>query len=168
MSRRKKKALLRRPAATEAEFRRIDNLEAAMLAELRPVELPVEHQFVPGLYIRTIFMPAGTLLTSKIHKTEHPFVITKGRVSVFIPEEGVVHLEAPHRGITKPGTRRVLYIHEDCTWTTYHPNPTNERDLGAIESRIIEPRALPDGRIANEVYQQLLAAEPARLAGGAA
>ena len=30
-------------------------------------------------------------------------------------------LTAWHHGITYPGTRRVLFIHEDCRWTTFHP-----------------------------------------------
>ena len=61
-----------------------------------------------------------------------------------------VELTAPYTGITKPGTRRVLYILEDCVWTTYHPYKTIKGTEGAlteseqlkiidkIENRIIE------------------------------
>lgn len=59
----------------------LDQLEVAMMG-LPAVEMPVVHRFTPGLYVREIFMAAGTLLTSKIHKTEHPYVVSKGRVSV--------------------------------------------------------------------------------------
>lgn len=143
----------------------IDGLERAMLAGEAPlVDLPVVHRFTPGLYTREIFMPAGTLLTSRIHKTEHPYVITKGRVSVYIPGEGVQHLEAGHVGITRPGTRRVLYIHEDCTWLTFHPLVPGEDDgseeerLAAIEARIIDRRELADGKTGHELYLEGLAA----------
>ncbi len=94
------------------------------------------HTFTPGLYARTLFMPKGSLFISKIHKTEHPYVISQGRASVWT-EDGVVELKAPHIGVTKPGTCRVLYIHEDCTWTTFHPTP--HTDVDAIEADIIQP-----------------------------
>jgi hypothetical protein len=51
---------------------RIDLLEMAMLETCAVIELPIVHRFTPGLYIREIFMPAGALVTSKIHKTEYP------------------------------------------------------------------------------------------------
>ena len=114
---------------------RLDRLEREMV-KFPWVVMPVTHRFTPGLYVREIFMPAGTILTSKIHKTEHPFVISKGSLDVLM-EDGVwVHMEAPHTGITKPGTRRVLRIIEDTIWTTFHP--TNETDVEKIEAAIIE------------------------------
>ena len=150
------------PAAIlPADHARIDALEAAMLSgEIRAVDLPLVHRWTPGLYIRQIFMPAGTLLTSKIHKTEHPYVVTKGRVSVYIPGVGVQELAAGHFGITKPGTRRVLYIHEDTTWITFHPNVDDEEDLAVIEQRLIEPHLLADGSSAYGRYAALLADLP--------
>ena len=99
----------------------IDLLEGAIDALLDPVDCPLRHLFTPGLYSREIFIPKGTLLTSQIHKTCHPFTISKGKVSVWIDGGDEVILEAPHTGVTYPGTRRVLYTHEDVIWTTYHP-----------------------------------------------
>ncbi len=100
----------------------------------------VDHGFTPGLYSRTITMPAGVAIISKIHKTEHPYFILRGRVSVWLPETGWQTLEAPHRGITKPGTQRLLLVHEETEWTTCHPTPLT--DLDEIEAAIIEPFAL--------------------------
>jgi len=118
----------------------IDTLEQLMLGEV-PVECPLTHRFTPGLYSREIFMPAGSLITSKIHRTEHPYVVSKGRCLVWIDGTGWVLIEAPHSGVTKPGTRRVLLILEDTVWTTFHPISEGESgDLEAIEARIIEPR----------------------------
>lgn len=96
--------------------------------------LPLQHNFVDGLYIREIFMPKGTLLTSKIHKTNHPYFVMKGEVSV-ITENGVERIKAPHIGFTKKGTKRVLYIHEDCNWITIHKTDTT--NLEEIEKEII-------------------------------
>jgi hypothetical protein len=117
----------------------VDAFEVAMsTSEFPPLDFPLTHRFTPGLYIREIFMPAGSLLTSKIHKTEHPFVISKGVVSVWTKETGAVLYRAPHTGITYPGTRRVLFVHEDTIWTTFHVG--DETTVEEFEARIIEPR----------------------------
>jgi hypothetical protein len=97
---------------------------------------PLKHTFTDGMYIREIFMPKGYVLTSKIHKLSHPYFILKGEVSV-LTDEGTIRIKAPYSGITKPGTKRVIYIHEDCVWITCHPNPDNGEDLEKIEERII-------------------------------
>lgn len=147
------------PDRAPAQMERLDKLEAAMLATAAMVELPLTHRFTPGLYAREIFMPAGTLLTSRIHKTEHPYVVLSGKVSVYIPGVGVEHFEAPFVGVTKPYTRRVLYIHEDCRWVTFHPLTDEEsaaQDVDLIEARIIERRELADGMTAFEHYSLLL------------
>ena len=79
-------------------------------------------------------MPAGFILTSKIHKKDHPYFILKGKVSV-LTEEGPVLLEAPYYGITPAGTKRVCYIHEDVLWVTVHV--TEKTDLQEIEEEVI-------------------------------
>lgn len=157
------------PVAVEHE--KIDSLEARMLLSGLPaVDLPLKHHFYSsGLYGREIFMPAGTLLTSKIHITEHPYVVLKGVAWVYIPGVGAERIEAPFFGTTKPHTRRVLYIEEDCTWVTFHPLVEGEagiEDLPMIENRIIEKHLLPDGTEAFEEYQNLL--EEAKVALGLA
>lgn len=138
-----------------------------MLAQFPVVRMPVIHRFTPGLYAREIFMPAGTLLTSKIHKTEHPFVVLSGVARVYIPGQGVVELAGGHVGNTQAGTRRLLYVVEDCRWITFHPlssmedeqraaGATEESMLALIEERIIEPRRHLDGADAHAEYLDAL------------
>lgn len=134
-------------------WRMIDAFDAQMQS-MEPADYSHVHRFTPGLYIREIFMPAGMLCTSLVHKTEHPFVISQGTVSVFIPGKGVERFTAPYCGITKPGTRRLLYCHTDVVWTTFHP--TDLTDLAEIEAAIIEPYhnpllAMPVAQIESEV-----------------
>ena len=117
---------------------RVDELEAEMLSNFPVIDCPVKHIFTPKLYSREIFMPAGSLITSKIHKTEHPYVVSKGVVSVWIDNGKEVLIKAPYSGITKPGTRRVLYVWEDCIWTTFHVDEEDSKDVDKIEERIIE------------------------------
>ena len=80
---------------------------------------PVKHTFAGGCYIREIFNPAGMVLVTKIHKKEHPFFLMKGKMSI-LTEDGVKTVEAPHNGVTKPGTKRVIFTHEDCVFITVH------------------------------------------------
>lgn len=121
---------------------KIDELESVMVENFELIECPLVHRFTDGLYTREIFMPAGSLITSKIHKTQHQYFIMTGAVSVWIDEGEEQYLQAPYVGITEPGTRRVLYVWEDCTWITSHPNPDNE-NLEEIEARIIEKHDNP-------------------------
>lgn len=124
-------------AATHAK---LDLLEA-WLREVGPVEPPEPvHRFTPGLYARELTMPAGLLLTSKVHRTEHQYVVSRGVALVFVDGEGWRKIVAPYHGITRAGTRRVLRILEETTWTTFHPIlPEEDGDVAAIEARIIEP-----------------------------
>lgn len=127
---------------------RIDEFEALLLTEFEPVECPVKHRFVPGMYIREIFMKKGLTITSMIHRTIHPFFILKGKVLVFSENTGSHVLKAPYTGITYPSTRRILYIQEDCTWATVHltdirPETNSEEDIekavDLIAEQILEP-----------------------------
>ena len=118
---------------------KIDRLESVM-TRFPLADMPLVHTFTPGLYTRQITMPKGSLVVSLTHKTEHPFVISKGRVSVWTDGDGVITFEAPYIGITKPGTRRVLYIHEDCIWTTFHA--TNLTDPEQIVAAVTEPHEI--------------------------
>lgn len=95
---------------------------------------PLTHSYGDGCYIRQIFMPKGTLITSKIHKVTHPYFVMTGSASV-ATEDGVETIQAPYQGITQAGTKRALYIHEDMIWITVHV--TNETDLDKIEEEII-------------------------------
>lgn len=96
----------------------IDELEVKLL-EYDLVECPLDHLFTPGLYVRTILMPTGSLVISMIHKEEHPYDVLAGSAYVFIEGEWE-KIQAPYTGVTKPGTRRVLYIEDECVWRTFH------------------------------------------------
>ena len=92
------------------------------------------HHFAPGVYAREMTIYAGTVLTGKIHKTEHLNIISKGKIVVVSPE-GRKIIEAPHTMVSKPGIKRVGYALEDTVWTTIHV--TDETDLEKIEDQVI-------------------------------
>lgn len=108
---------------------------------LPPVEMTVVNRFTPGLYIREIHVPAGTLFTSMKHRTTHPFVMTRGKIQVISENEGRVTYEAPLTGITEAGTHRAVYVLEDVVWTTFHV--TEETDIERIAAEILEPHENP-------------------------
>ena len=95
---------------------------------------PVKHSFADGCYIREIFNPANELLVTKIHKKEHPFFLMQGEMSI-LTEDGIKHLKAPHHGITKPGTKRIIYTHSDCIFITVHA--TTATNIDKIEEQVI-------------------------------
>ena len=147
----------------------IDELEAAIIQNLDVIEGPLVHKFTDGMYIREIFMPAGSLWTSKIHKTEHPYVVSHGKAAVSIDNQEWYEITAPYTGITQPGTRRILYILEDCIWTTFHRidgmksdyNDLSEEEkmniVEDIEDKILEPHInYITGTDISKEYKELL------------
>ncbi len=114
----------------------IDQAEKLLL-DCNPVVMPLTHRFTKGMYIREIFMPKGTLLTSEIHKTNHPFVVSKGHCQVYDGDD-VIEIKAPYTGITEPNTRRLIYVEEDTIWTTFHV--TKHKCLKKIEKQLIKKR----------------------------
>lgn len=106
----------------------------------RAITFEMVHRHTPGMYIRQITMPAGSLVLSHTHTTEHPFTISMGDISVAYRGIGATRYKAPYTGITKPGTRRLLYAHETTIWTTYHV--TDETDIAKIEESLREPFTL--------------------------
>jgi len=91
-----------------------------IIANQPQVECPVTHRFTPNMYIREVFVPTGTILTSEIHKEEHPHVLSLGRITMWDGEGGEVTVSAPYCGITKANARRVVYVHESCIFITFH------------------------------------------------
>ena len=119
----------------------IDRLEAALM-QLPPCDFPVEHLFTPGLYVRTTTLPKGSVLTSRRHLTEHPFVVLSGVVEVASEFESQTYI-GPCVGITKPGTKRVLHAIETTVWMTLHANPDDLTHPDEIGERITAPDENP-------------------------
>jgi hypothetical protein len=94
------------------------------------LKIPVKHYFSPGLYAREITIPAGTVLTGRIHKYEQLNILSGGEISV-LTEDGIVRVKAPFTVVSPPGTKRVAFAHTECTWTTILA--TEEKDPDKIE-----------------------------------
>ena len=101
------------------------------------VALKTFHDFAEGVYIRTVHMKAGTLITGKIHRIEHAVIVAQGKASVLSEEFGAKEISAPMVFISPAEAKRLFFIREDMIWTTVHPNPTNTRDLDELEKALI-------------------------------
>lgn len=129
----------------------VDHLEKKMVDNLPLMELPLAHRITPGLYTREMFAPKGVLLTSKVHTTDHQFIVSQG-VILILDEHNKkwVECRAPYHGITKKGTRRIGFVVEDVLWTTMHSTSLVEdknydegefiKLLEDIENSIIDKR----------------------------
>ena len=98
---------------------------------------PLKHSFSDGIYVREIFIPAGTMLTGKIHKHAHPNFLMSGKVEVITESGGYETLQGPISMMSKAGTKRAINVLEDCVWITVHHNPSNTQDLKELEKIVI-------------------------------
>lgn len=117
----------------------IDALEVA-IGQAEQVDMPLIHGFGPGFYARSLLIPAGTVLTGKVHATEHIFMLTQGDISI-LTELGIKRVQAPYQAICPPGFKRVGYAHTDCVCVNIHI--TNKQDLAELEAELIVAPALP-------------------------
>jgi hypothetical protein len=142
--------------------RGFDALECAMieLSEVFPVECPVHHDFADNMYIRTIHIPAGTLLTSMTHLTKHPFVVTKGVCDVIDTKGKVQRITAPHIGMTLPGTRRIIQTVTDVVWTTFHATEITDPDQWLAENTVAENNHAPEHFLPQCFSRKELACHP--------
>lgn len=107
-------------------------LEQAILA-CPQVEMLVEHFQINGVYARSLFIPAGVVLTGKIHNTESIGILAKGMLRIF-DGENYSEIHEGHIAIAKAGTKRIGYAVTDCVFITVHR--TDKTDLAEIEDEL--------------------------------
>jgi len=114
----------------------IEEVEGRLLQE-KQVDCPVVHHFSPNVYVREITMPTDSIIVGHKHKTTHLNMISKGScILVDIDTEERTLIEAPCTFESKAGVRKVLYIIEECVWSTVHV--TEETDINKIEEEVID------------------------------
>ena len=113
----------------------IERLQGEMV-KMPQVELQTEHYFVPGMYCRRVYRPAGTLIVGKVHKHPHFFLCAKGEIIAWT-EKGMKKLQAGDVVECQPGTKRVTLATQDSIGVTIHK--TDKTDLNEIETELVEP-----------------------------
>lgn len=114
----------------------VDALQKTMLA-MPQVGCNVIHRFGPGIYIREVFIPAGTFAIGHYQKYEHMNVFLKGKV-LMVNDGRAEELIAPMSFVGQPG-RKVGYIVEDMYWQNIYA--TDERDIQKLESMFFDKSA---------------------------
>lgn len=121
-------------------YEQLKALEHAIADNCEPAELKETHHFADGIYGRELFIPAGTVLTGKIHRHSTLNLLIQGDITVTTPE-GMKRIQAPAVFVSEPGTKKAGYAHTDTIWVNVHP--TKITDLAAIEAKFIVPEELP-------------------------
>ena len=113
-------------------------LEVSEYAQGDRPDCPLVHSFGGGMYVREIFIPAGMMLTGKIHKHTHPNFLMEGKVSVITEDGGAQLMEAPQSLLSPAGCKRALFTHTPTWWITVHPNPNGYIEVcEELENEII-------------------------------
>ena len=118
----------------------INRLECAML-DLPPEQLvdlkdATLHHFAPGVYVRELRIPAGVVLTGKIHRHEIMNILVSGTIRV-TTDDGIEELTGPMIFNSAPGSKKAGFALTDVVWLNVHP--TDSQDLEEIESEFIAP-----------------------------
>ena len=118
----------------QPSFKKIE----AMLPQLRAmpqVECIEKHHFGPGMYVKEVTMPAGSIIVGKPHKTEHLCVMLQGRMKLLKDDGEVIELVAPTTFVGKPG-RKVAQIIETVVFQNIFA--TDETDVEKLEHMFVE------------------------------
>jgi hypothetical protein len=133
------------PVKPQTPYDKMRTVEALLplVTEEIPIEDLTSHAWCDGVYCRKFFLPKDAAVVSKVHKKENWFLLYSGECSIYDGEGNSTKLKAPYLMVTVPGTKRIVYAHEDTTIYTFHGNPDNEMNLEKLEARYIIPEAKP-------------------------
>jgi hypothetical protein len=92
----------------------------------------ITHEFSDGIYIRTMFIPANTLIVAMRYKYARIVTIHSGSITIAHNDEvnhyvGLVHINA------QPGDKRVLFTHTDTYMSVAFPT-----QMTTVEDVILE------------------------------
>jgi len=93
-----------------------------------------EHYQIKGVYVRSMFVPAGMLVTGKVHNFESIGILAQGTMRITNGETSKI-VSAPYIAVDKPGIKRLGYAETDCTFISVHK--TDAEELTAIEDELV-------------------------------
>lgn len=122
------------PASSQvspAELRhRITQFED-ILYQHKQVDIPVTQYFGHGVYMREITIPAGCILTGKIHKHPCHSIVLTGEMEV-ITDQGPKLIKAGDVFESPAGVKRAGRALTECRWITVHPYDGPEQSSEAM------------------------------------
>ena len=97
--------------------------------------IPITHNFSDQLYMRQMRMPAGSIVVSAVHHTDHFWFLMTGKILVTTNGETIEHI-APCYELSIKGAKRLIHCIEDCIFINVHKNPTNTKDMSLVEDKL--------------------------------
>lgn len=102
--------------------------------EMSELSFDVRHFFGDDVYVRALFLPAGSFVVGKIHKHEHLSLILCGDISI-VDESGATRLTGYQMPFTsRAGVKRAVAVHADTWYLTIH----RKRDFDETDEEEIE------------------------------
>jgi hypothetical protein len=159
---------MNQPLACLAKSRHLswEDKIAYLAYKLKSVESPVdpiEHRFEPGWYIRKMTIPAKSIFVGRPHRYGHMCKLLEGTLAILQPE-GEYYFYGPSEMHTTPGYQTVCTSITTCVAETWHPNPSELRDVKLLEDDIFLPadEVLQHGElVAIKLEDRLVTAEGA-------
>lgn len=124
------------------------------IKEMQGSDIEWIHRFVPGMYSREMFVPAGNLLTGAVHKEEHISIFLEGVLLVPDEDGNSKVIQAPYVDIGHPGMKRIGVALTDVRWITIHRSEAETVEQAEEELITNDP---------NEVYDLLMQDPKARV-----
>ena len=107
------------------------------MLHLPRVEGETTHRFAPGVYLRELAMPAGSMFLGHEHRTEHLCIVLTGRARVLVSGEAPRVIRAGDVFNAPAGSRKLVVVDEAMRFLCVHPNPDDCHDLAELEARFI-------------------------------
>lgn len=104
-----------------------------IILTLEQVECPISHYQIEGVYCRSMFIPAGTVITGAIHNKENISILAQGTIRVTNGTDSKL-ISAPYIMVDQPGIKRLGVSETDVTFINIWRTDTT--DLDEIEKEI--------------------------------
>jgi len=98
-------------------------------------DCPVVHRFGPGIYIREVRIPAGSIVSGHHHKQPHMNIMLEGEMVLITPEGERMEVVAPMQMTTGAG-KKIAHVLKDTVWLNVYA--TEERDIEKLEEMLFE------------------------------
>lgn len=116
---------------------------------LPKVQCPIAHFFAPGVYLREMRIPKGTIAIGHYHRDHHFCMLMQG-VALFIKEDQKPEmLTGPCTFLAEPG-HKIVYAATDIVVQNIHPNPDNITDQDELEKMFIDKSGYFDALVKPE------------------
>lgn len=133
-------------------------LQQVMLDMPQAPGMDTTHHFAGGMYCRKIKIPRGTVVVSKVHKTEHFFIGCEGELQV--AGQGETYTIRPGDVVPSPvGTKRVVYALSDVVVLTVHKTDRTVAD-DELEAELVEVDPLSKYDVNNQPKPGVLVYAP--------